>query len=141
MSSNSNQGGFFSSFSNNNNNNNNNNNMYRNSNLEEGFTNNLSEIISPSSLGLSPALLAVLSYFFGWFGGFIIMLLEKKNLFVIFHGWQSFVSGVIAFFVQLLFVFSGTMYRLLWIVYLIFTFAMIMKVIADAPNQRLFKRK
>lgn len=107
-------------------------------NIEEGY-NNVSDIIAPSSLRLSPALLAVLCYFFGTFGGFIIMILEKKNLFVIFHGWQSFACGVIAFIFQLLFIFSSTMYRLLWIVYLIFTFVMIIKVISDAPTQRLTK--
>jgi len=116
------------------------------SSLEEGnspynstSSSNYETVTQQSSLGLSPALLAVLSYFFGWFGGFIVMLLEKKNVFIIFHGWQSFASGVIAFIIQLLFIFSSTMYTLLWIVYLIFTFGMIVRVISDAPSQRLFK--
>jgi len=92
-----------------------------------------------TSLGPSPVILAICSYFFGFLGGLIIMLLEKKNLFVIFHAWQSMVFGVFAFLVQIVFVWSQSLYTLLWIVYLIFDFFMIARVIMDAPTQRLFK--
>jgi len=92
-----------------------------------------------TSLGLAPTLLASLSYFFLWLGGLVVLLLEKKNLFVLFHAWQSLVSGTIAFIIQFVFIWSETMYSLLWLVYLVFTFAMVVKVLNDAPSQRLFK--
>lgn len=94
-----------------------------------------------TSIGFAPPLLASLSYFFLWFGGLVIMLLEKKNLFVLFHAWQSLVSGSIAFVIQFIFIWSNTMYSLLWLVYLLFTFGMIVRVLNDAPSQRLFKCK
>lgn len=53
-----------------------------------------------TSIGLNPALLAILAYFFGFFGSLIIMILERKNLFVIFHAWQSLVCAVLAFVIQ-----------------------------------------
>lgn len=92
-----------------------------------------------SSLGISPSLLASCAYFFGFFGGLVIMVLEKKNLFVLFHAWQSLIFGIFAFLVQICFVWSNSMYTLLWIIYLIFNFFMIVRVIQDAPTQRLFK--
>jgi len=93
-----------------------------------------------TSLGLSPVLLAILAYFLGAIGGLVIILLERKNLFVVFHAYQSLACGAIAFFVQLLFIWTNTIYTMLWIVYLCVTFFMIVKVIQDAPPpQRLFK--
>jgi len=92
-----------------------------------------------TSVGLSPVLLTILAYFFGFLGGLVVMLLEKKNLFVIFHAWQSIVVGIFAFVVQIVFVWSKSIYTLLWIVYLLFDFFMIARVIMDAPSQRLFK--
>jgi len=92
-----------------------------------------------TSLGISHPILASCAYFFGFLGGLVIMLLEKKNLFVIFHAWQSIAVGVLAFMAQILFVWSKSLYTLLWITYLIFDFFMIVRVIMDAPTQRLFK--
>jgi uncharacterized membrane protein len=94
-----------------------------------------------TSVGVSAALLGALSYFFLWLGGLVVMLLEKKNLFVLFHAWQSLVSGAIAFVLQFIFIWSDTMYSLLWLLYLLFTFGMVVKVLNDAPSQRLFKCK
>eukprot|EP01118_Nematostelium_gracile_P018505 TRINITY_DN822_c0_g1_i1.p1 TRINITY_DN822_c0_g1~~TRINITY_DN822_c0_g1_i1.p1 ORF type:complete len:235 (+),score=49.06 TRINITY_DN822_c0_g1_i1:152-856(+) len=92
-----------------------------------------------TSIGASPVILGILAYFFGFIGGFVIMLLEKKNLFVIFHAWQSMLVGVFAFLFQIVFVWSSTLYTLLWIAYLLFEFFMIVRVIMDAPSQKLFK--
>jgi len=93
-----------------------------------------------TSIGFSPVLLAVLAYFFGWLGGLIIVVLEKKNMFVVFHAIQSLTCGALAFIIQIVFVWSKTLYTLLWIVYLVFTAFMIFKVIKDSatPNV-LFK--
>jgi len=95
--------------------------------------------VSHSSLGISPAILGIMAYFFGFFGGLVIIILEKKNLFVVFHACQSMVVGVFAFIVQIVFIWSKSIYTLLWIVYLILDFFMIAKIIMDAPTQRLFK--
>jgi len=92
-----------------------------------------------SSLGIAPALLAICAYFFGFFGGLIVMILERKNLFVVFHGWQSMTMGVFAFVIQIVFVWSKSIYTFLWIIYLLFTFYMVLRVIQDAPTQRLLK--
>lgn len=94
-----------------------------------------------SSLGVSPALLSIFAYFFTWLGGLIILFLEKKNIFVLFHAWQSFLVGLFAFVIQLMFVWSNTIYTLLWIVYLIFTFVMIIKVLSDSETQTISKCK
>jgi len=69
------------------------------------------------------------------------MIFERKNLFVIFHAWQSLVCGIIAFIIQMLFVWTKTMYTLFWISYLLFTFFMIVRVIKDGlpPTQPLLK--
>jgi len=93
-----------------------------------------------TSIGLSPVLLAVLAYFFGWLGGLVIVILERKNMFVVFHAIQSLTCGVLAFIIQIVFVWSKTLYTLLWIVYLGFTAFMIFKVVKDSatPNV-LFK--
>jgi len=95
--------------------------------------------VSYTSVGISPTVLAILAYFFGFLGGFVIMILEKKNLFVVFHAWQSMVVGLFAFVVQIVFVWSKSIYTLLWITYLVFDFFMIARVIMDGPTQRLFK--
>jgi len=95
--------------------------------------------VSYTSLGISPPILGICAYFFGFLGGLVIMILEKKNLFVIFHAWQSMVIGVFAFVVQIVFVWSKSIYTLLWILYLIFEFFMVARVIIDSPSQRLFK--
>jgi len=92
-----------------------------------------------TSLGVSPALLGVLAYFFGWLGGLAVMGLERKNIFVIFHGWQSLVLGLSAFLVQFLFVWSSAIYTFLWICYLLLNGVMMYRVLKDAPQQRLFK--
>lgn len=81
------------------------------------------------------------AYFFGFLGGALVVILERKNLFSVFHGWQSMVVGVLAFVVQILFVWSKTMYRILWVLYLVFTIFMLVRVLMDAPSQRLFKCK
>jgi len=92
-----------------------------------------------TSMGYSPAFLASVSYFFTAFGGFLIMIFEKKNHFVIFHAWQSIISGTFAFLLQVLFWWSNTMYTVVWILYLFFLFSMILRVLYDAPSQRLYK--
>jgi len=87
---------------------------------------------SYNSIGRSPTLLAILAYFFGWWGGLVVLILEKKNLFVLFHAWQSLACGIIAFVVQMLFIWTRTLYIMLWIVYLLFNVFMILRVIKDA---------
>lgn len=96
---------------------------------------------SHTSIGLSPTLLAIIAYFFGWLGGLIVMVLERKNLFVLFHAWQSIACGLISFVIQFLFFWSKSMYTVLWIAYLLFTCYMIGRVIKDSPppTQTLLK--
>eukprot|EP01114_Cavostelium_apophysatum_P023873 TRINITY_DN9139_c0_g1_i1.p1 TRINITY_DN9139_c0_g1~~TRINITY_DN9139_c0_g1_i1.p1 ORF type:complete len:270 (+),score=26.14 TRINITY_DN9139_c0_g1_i1:111-920(+) len=91
--------------------------------------------------GLSPTLLAILAYFFGVIGAFIVIIFERKNLFVLFHAWQSLVCGVLSFLLQMLFFWSSKVYTVLWISYLAFNFYMIFRVIKDAPppSQRFCK--
>jgi len=86
-----------------------------------------------TSIGVNQVLLAVLSYFFGWLGGLIIIFMEKKNLYVLFHAFQSLGCGVIAFAIQILFIWSNTMYRILWIAYAIFLFYLIVQILKDSP--------
>jgi len=92
-----------------------------------------------TSLNFNPTFLAGLSYLFGCFSGGIIFFLEKKNVFVIFHAFQSLLCGLIAFCLQLLFVWNSFMYRLLWIIYIAFIFVMIYIATKDAAKQTLFK--
>jgi hypothetical protein len=47
-----------------------------------------------TSIGLSPAVAAGVGYLFLWLGGAGLVVLEKKNLFVLFNGWQSLVLGL-----------------------------------------------
>ncbi len=42
-----------------------------------------------SSVTLDENILAALAYFFGYIGGFVILLIEKENKFVRFHATQS----------------------------------------------------
>eukprot|EP01119_Soliformovum_irregulare_P002408 TRINITY_DN12664_c0_g1_i1.p1 TRINITY_DN12664_c0_g1~~TRINITY_DN12664_c0_g1_i1.p1 ORF type:complete len:243 (+),score=7.87 TRINITY_DN12664_c0_g1_i1:64-792(+) len=92
-----------------------------------------------SAFGLSPALLAILAYFFGFPGGLVVMLLERRNLFVLFHAWQSLTAGALSFVGQLLVLWSSRLYTIMWIAQLIFTFWMCVRVIFDSPTQRLYK--
>jgi len=94
---------------------------------------------SQTSTGLSPVLLSVIAYFFCWLGALILIAFEKKNVFVIFNAWQAFITGTFAFVIQFLFIWSSTMYTLLWIVYLIWEMCMIGLLIRNAPSQRLIK--
>jgi len=92
-----------------------------------------------TSLGISPSILAICSYFFLFLGGLIVMSLERKNLFVIFHAWQSLIVSVFSFSIQIVFIWSKSIYTFLWILQLIFVFFMIIRVIKDSPTQHLFK--
>ena len=42
-----------------------------------------------SSVTLDENILAALAYFFGYIGGFVVLLIEKENKFVRFHATQS----------------------------------------------------
>jgi len=92
-----------------------------------------------TSLGYSPALLGILAYIFMALGGLVVMVLEKKNIFVIFHGWQSLVSGLLVLAFQLLLYWNYELQLVIWVVYPLFSLGMIWKVMKDAPSQRLFK--
>jgi len=92
-----------------------------------------------TSVGLSPSVLSICAYFFLFLGGLVIMILEKKNLFVVFHAWQSMIVGILAFIIQIVFIWSKSIYTFLWILQLVFIFFMIIRVIKDAPTQHLFK--
>jgi uncharacterized membrane protein len=94
-----------------------------------------------TSSGISPPLLAICAYFFLIIGGFAIVMAEKKNLFVLFHGWQSLLCGVFLVILQLVFLWNDTLYKICWIIYLIFTAVMIGFVIRDSPSQRITQCK
>ena len=94
-----------------------------------------------TSLGLSAALLGILTYFFLVIGALAIMLLEKKNMWVLFHAWQSFIVGTFAIIVQFIFAWNSTLLTLCWMIYLAFTAVMIAIVIKDSPNQSYTKCK
>jgi uncharacterized membrane protein len=86
---------------------------------------------------MSPALLAICAYFFLVIGGLVVSQLERKNRFVLFHAWQSLVTGAFAVMLQFVFIWNGTLNTLCWIAYFIFTVAMMAIVIRDSPSQTI----
>ncbi len=55
----------------------------------------------PSSTGLDPKLAALLSYVFGFVTGLVFLVLEKENSFVRFHAYQSTITFLGLFVVNL----------------------------------------
>jgi uncharacterized membrane protein len=53
-----------------------------------------------SSLGLDPNIAGLLTYLFGAFSGIVFLVLEKKNSFVRFHAYQSTVTFLAIFVVN-----------------------------------------
>eukprot|EP01116_Phalansterium_solitarium_P000810 TRINITY_DN10669_c0_g1_i1.p1 TRINITY_DN10669_c0_g1~~TRINITY_DN10669_c0_g1_i1.p1 ORF type:complete len:230 (+),score=15.01 TRINITY_DN10669_c0_g1_i1:102-791(+) len=83
--------------------------------------------------------LAIIVYLFSVVGAAFVLGVERRNLFLVFHAWQSLVTGVLAFVIQIIFVWSTTAYTILWIAYLLFLCGMIVKVSKDIETQALFK--
>lgn len=91
-----------------------------------------------TSVGLPPAVQGSLAYL-TFIGGAIVLSTEKKNLFCVFHGWQSFCVGSVW---MVLAVFSSpwaALWKLVLAAYALFSLAMVWRVGNDAPSQRLFK--
>ncbi len=86
-----------------------------------------------------PVVLASVAYLFGILGGIFVILFERKNAFVIFHGFQSVLLGLGALLIQLLFVWNRTLFIMSWVLYFIFSLFMIYQVTQDAPTQKKFK--
>lgn len=58
-------------------------------------------INSSSITACSPMVCAMLCYLFCWLGALIVLLLERKNLFTLFHAWQGLAAGTFLFILQL----------------------------------------
>jgi uncharacterized membrane protein len=92
-----------------------------------------------TSTGASPLLLGILCYLFSWLGALIIFLLERRNLFIVFHSIQSMLASAIFFVFWLVFVWQWVVFWLFWSISMAFLVFMVIKVAIDAPKQKLFK--
>ncbi|PRP81501.1 hypothetical protein PROFUN_10941 [Planoprotostelium fungivorum] len=92
-----------------------------------------------TTTGINPLILAFATYFFGWLGGLVMIFVEKKSRFVLVHAWQSLTAGLLSMIFQVAFLWSTLLIKLYWLSYSAFICFMLVRVILDAPSQRIYK--
>lgn len=68
-----------------------------------------------------------------------MIFLEKKSRFVLVHAWQSLTAGLLSMIFQVAFLWSTLLIKLYWLSYSAFICFMLVRVILDAPSQRIYK--
>ncbi|KAF2075113.1 hypothetical protein CYY_003590 [Polysphondylium violaceum] len=112
--------------------------MVENSNLLN-FDNLADDTFSDDGLeSMNPKLISSLAYF-TWLSASIILILEKKNVFIQFHAYQSFIISMCAICLQFLFIWTKTVSIIIWSVYLLFVLFMIFKVNYDGGKAHVYK--
>lgn len=68
-----------------------------------------------------------------------MIFVEKKSRFVLVHAWQSLTAGLLSMIFQVAFLWSTLLIKLYWLSYSAFICFMLVRVILDAPSQRIYK--
>lgn len=92
-----------------------------------------------TSTGLPSQVLAAGAYFFGWIGALLVLLLETRNKFALFHAWQSLFVSIFFSGLMLIFVWTWIGFVLVFFLYLVTMAFFIIRVVLDNSTQTLFK--
>ncbi len=92
-------------------------------------------------MGPRPLFLATFAYLFGPISGAVVALLERRNIFSIYHGCQSVVMGVLFLICMLAFFWSSTLKAVVGVAYAILSLFMVVRVFQDSPRLEIVPSK